>query len=119
MITFLLTLARFARVIWRGLHDPEFRALIVLVVVLLASGTVFYNRVEGWSVLDSLYFSVVTLATVGYGDLSPSTPASKVFTMVYILLGIGVLIVFVDKVARSALEDSRLMRGRRPSDQSE
>jgi len=119
MLSFLLTLGRFARVIWKGLHDPEFRALIVLVVVLLTSGTVFYNRVEGWSVLDSLYFSVITLATVGYGDLSPSTPASKVFTMVYILLGIGILVTFVTKVAQGALEASWPMRGRRPPDQPE
>lgn len=104
MISFFLTIGRFIRAIWYGLRDPEFRALLTLVVIILGSGTVFYWRVEGWSVLDSLYFSVITLTTIGYGDLSPTTPASKIFTMCYILVGIGVLVVFVEKLARHAIE---------------
>ena len=43
---------------------------------------------EGWNLLDSLYFSVVTLTTIGYGDLSPSTAASKIFTIFYIFVGL-------------------------------
>jgi hypothetical protein len=54
---------------------------------LLVIGTVFYSVVEGWSPLDSLYFSMITLTTVGYGDLTPSTPASRSFTVLYILVG--------------------------------
>ena len=62
------------------------------------SGTIFYSTVEGWGALDSLYFSVSTLATIGYGDLHPTTPLSKVFTMVYIVLGVGVFVAFITKV---------------------
>ena len=54
--------------------------------------------VEGWQVLDSLYFSVTTLAMVGFGDLHLSTPLSKVFTMVYMVLGVGVFVAFITKV---------------------
>ena len=69
-----------------------------VLVGLLVSGTTFYSTVEGWGVLDSLYFSVSTLATVGFGDLHPTTPLSKVFTMVYIVLGVGVFLAFITKV---------------------
>jgi len=63
-------------------------------------GTVFYRIVEGWSWLDCLYFSVVTLTTVGYGDLNPTTSLSKVFTMIYILIGLGLFLVFVNTLSR-------------------
>ena len=73
MISFFTTLFNFFRAVWRGLRDPEFQVLLTLTTVTLISGTLFYRYAEGWSVLDSLYFSVITLTTVGYGDLSPSS----------------------------------------------
>ena len=98
MPSFLLTLARFISAFGRGLRDAEFRALLFVLVGLLVSGTIFYANVEAWGVLDSLYFSVSTLATVGSGDLHPTTPLSKVFTMIYIVLGAGVFVAFITKV---------------------
>jgi voltage-gated potassium channel len=65
-------LQRSLRALWLSLKDPEFQALFFLVVTL-ASGALFYSSVEGWSLLDSLFFSVITLTTVGHGDFSPST----------------------------------------------
>ena len=67
------------------------------------SGTLFYWRVEGWSVLDSIYFSVITLTTVGYGDLAPTTAAGKVFTILYGFAGIGIILSFVYIVAKDAI----------------
>ncbi len=98
MTSLFLTLARFIRAFGHGLKDAEFRALLFVLASLLVSGTIFYSTVEGWGILDSLYFSVITLATVGFGDLHPTTPLSKVFTMVYIVLGVGVFIAFITKV---------------------
>ena len=95
MIPILWVLIRFARTLWRSLKDPEFQALFFLVVVALISGTWFYSLVEGWSLLDSLYFSVITLTTVGYGDFSPSTVAGKIFTIFYIFVGIGLILSFL------------------------
>ena len=60
-------------------------------LLVLASGTTFYALVEGWSVVDALYFSVLTLTTVGFGDLVPTTVASKLFTVGYVLFGVGLL----------------------------
>jgi hypothetical protein len=112
MIALIITLVRLIRSVWKGLHDPEFRSLLFLVAILLVTGVLFYANVEGWSVLDSLYFSLVTLTTVGYGDLAPTTVASKVFTMVYLVVGIGVLLGFVSKVAGNMMADRQALRRR-------
>ena len=103
-IPFFVILIRFARAFWRSLKDPEFQALFFLVLVTLVSGAVFYRQVEGWSLLDSLYFSVATLTTVGYGDLSPSTAAGKIFTIFYIFIGLGIILGFVNAVAERSIQ---------------
>jgi len=104
VVPFVTVLVRFVRSVWRSWRDPEFRGLLTLVVVTLLAGTLFYRQAEGWSFLDSLYFSVVTLTTVGYGDLSPSTAAGKNFTIVYIFVGLGIVLGFVNAVAERSLE---------------
>ena len=80
MLPFVTLLVRSVRAIGRSRQDPEFRGLFTLVVMMLLSGTLFYRQVEGWGFLDPPCFSVVTLATMGYGDPSPSTAAGKAFT---------------------------------------
>jgi len=109
VVSLLLGLVRLGQSIARSFRDPQFRALLVLYVVLLLIGTVFYARTEGWSVLDALYFCVVTLATVGYGDFAPRTPLGKVFTIVYILIGAGVFVVLAAELAVGVI---RLRDGR-------
>jgi hypothetical protein len=104
MLWLLVGFQPFLRAIRRGAGDPEFRALAVLVLFLLFVGTAFYHQAEGWSFVDSFYFSAVTLATVGYGDLHPTTDVAKIFTVIYIFTGIGVLVAFVERMARNLVE---------------
>jgi voltage-gated potassium channel len=87
------------RAIWALRRDPRFVSLGLLTVIAIVSGTGFYTLVEGLRVVDALYFSVVTLTTVGYGDFAPETDVGKLFTAVYVLLGIGILLTFVTTVA--------------------
>lgn len=115
MIAFVAPLRNLIAAIRRGWEDPQFRALTFLVVVLLASGSLFYWRFEGWNFLDSLYFSVITLTTVGYGDFSPQTTAGKVFTIVYVLIGLGILVSFLSAVAGHAVQARLERRGRSDS----
>lgn len=112
MVSFVTILIRFVRAVRDSWGDPEFRGLCGLVVVTLASGTLFYSNVEGWGILDSLYFSVITLTTVGYGDLAPTTGAGKVFTMLYIFVGLGLILGFVNQVAERSLQRRREGSGR-------
>jgi hypothetical protein len=103
MIHLFLTLWRFLVAFWRSLRDPEFRALFIVFLGLLIGGTGFYSSAEGWSLIDSLYFSVMTLSTVGYGDLSPTTALSKIFTILYVLAGAGIFVAFISKVTEGGL----------------
>lgn len=102
---------RFVRSIRRSLGDPRFRGLLVMVCVTLAAGTFFYWRVEGWNLLDAFYFSSITLTTVGYGDLTPQTDAGKIFTVFYIFTGIGIIVGFVNAVAKASFEQRQEKKG--------
>ncbi len=57
---------------------------------VLAVGTIVYHVLEGWSWLNSFYFAVCTITTVGYGDLVPSSDASRLFTALYVLVGVSI-----------------------------
>jgi voltage-gated potassium channel len=83
--------------VWR---DPETKALPVVAAALVLSGTIFYWRFEDWTIIQALYFSVVTLTTVGYGDLHPTTDGTQIFTIIYILTGLGVLVALLSSVAQ-------------------
>lgn len=80
------------------LNDRESRPVIFYALAMLLVGTFFYHWLEGWSYLDSLYFCVISLATIGYGDLTPTTPLAKLFTIVYVVNGIGILLSMFDRI---------------------
>ena len=93
------------RSVWHGLrHDTEFRVLAILLLSLLVTGIVFYHYSERWNVLDCLYFCVMTVSTVGYGDLTPTGPLSKAFTICFAILGIGLFASFVAKLVVLGLD---------------
>lgn len=98
-MSFGLTFARVIQGIARSWHSPFFRATSGLALLILLSGTLFYRSVEGWSWVDAIYFSVMTAATIGFGDLVPTTTASKIFTIFYAISGVGVFVALVTQMA--------------------
>ena len=100
MLPLLLAVKGLARALVGVWRDPETKALPVVAGALVLTGTLFYWRFEDWSLIESLYFCVVTLTTVGYGDLSPTTAGTQIFTIVYILTGFGVLVALLTAVAQ-------------------
>ena len=66
--------------------------IITLFILLVIMGTIIYHNVESLSWLDSLYFTIITVTTIGYGDIVPLTIAGKIFTMVFALSGIGIML---------------------------
>jgi len=93
-------LGRAVAAVWR---DAETKALPVVAGVLVLTGTIFYWRFEDWTIIEALYFCIVTLTTVGFGDFSPTTPGTQIFTIVYILTGFGVLVALLTSVAQQYL----------------
>lgn len=69
----------------------------------MLTGTIFYWRFEDWTIIQSLYFSVVTLTTVGYGDFTPTSAGTQIFTIFYILTGLGLLVALLSSVAQQYL----------------
>ncbi len=119
MIQFFFILRRlFLAVVRAWRRDPQFRSLTFLVAFTLLSGTLFYRTVEGWSAVDAFYFSVTTLATVGLGDLTPATTFGKLFTVVYIFAGLGLIAGFINIVAQETLRSERSGRSNSEDDQN-
>lgn len=104
-------LGRGLRNFWR---DPAGRAILGVALTVIGTATVFYRLVEDMRWIDSLYFSVITVSTVGYGDISPDTVAGKIFTMVYVVVGIGVFVALVTTTAHHLIEAKRSDREREP-----
>ncbi|GAB3193178.1 GNAT family N-acetyltransferase [Nesterenkonia suensis] len=92
MFGLTLMLTRFLSALRTAWQDLVFRGALLSLLMLVLSATIFYTLTEGWSVLDALYFSVVSGLTVGYGDLAPSSPLAKIFTMLYALLAVGLFV---------------------------
>jgi len=65
------------------------RNAIWIVLLFLAAGTAFFSYTEGWNTSEALYFCVVTVTTVGFGDYVPSSDAGKLFVSAYILVGLS------------------------------
>jgi hypothetical protein len=93
-----------------SIDEHRFKILAGSALGLLAVGTVVYRLLEDWSWVDSMYFSVVAVTTVGFGDLTPSTDASKLFTIVYILSGITIITTFLR--LRMSRRGSRMAQNR-------
>ena len=104
MIAFATILKTLWGALRRGVGDAQFRALAFLTSLTLAAGTLFYWRFEEWGFVDSLYFSVITLTTVGYGDFSPTSGGTRLFTIFYVLLGVGLLLGLLSAVASNAAQ---------------
>ena len=88
----------FIRSIYEFLNDKHYRNLLLTSSVIIGIGTLVYHFVEKWSWIDSIYFSVVTLTTIGFGDLTPQTDGGKIFTIFYIILGLGMILGFINAV---------------------
>ncbi len=109
MLTPLLFLFAFVREVHDLWKDQRYRSLLTWVGLILLGGTLFYHNEEGWTLIDSLYFCVVSLGTIGYGDFVPTSNLSKIFTIVYSMIGLSIIATFLNMIAK----DRTLIRQKR------
>jgi voltage-gated potassium channel len=78
--------------------------IVAFVFAVLMTGTSGYVLIEGWNWFDSLYMTVITLATIGYGEVHPLTRSGQIFTMVIIGLGVVLFGLLISSVTQFLIE---------------
>ncbi|MCD6229420.1 MAG: two pore domain potassium channel family protein [Candidatus Diapherotrites archaeon] len=79
------------------------KKIFTLFIMLFLVGMFAYHSFEKWSWIDSLYFSVTTLTTIGYGDLYPTNDVSKMFTIFYVIGGISLVLYALSSIQRDLI----------------
>ena len=103
IVRFLL---RIFMLLWR---KESARGLLVVTIVTILAGTWFYYNFEPsittW--VDAYYFTVITLTTIGYGDIGPTVPLTKLFTTFYVFVGLGIIAGLIGLVSEVVIENSK------------
>ncbi len=76
----------------------RFCAFVIAFVLVLLLGSMVYQNVEKWSYLDSVYFLVVTMTTIGYGDIAPVTNTGKIITIFASFFGIAMVFYMISVI---------------------
>lgn len=86
--------------------DPvrHLKISLCVLLILVSGGTLGYSTIEGWGPLDSLYMTIITLGTVGFREVHELDDAGKLFTMVLIIFGVGVIGYIVGSLAQIMFE---------------
>jgi len=90
------------------------RLLLFAIIVLIVFSTGFYRFAEGWGTIDSLYFTIETATTVGYGDFVPTNDISKIFTAFLSIVGIAMMLTLFGIISSgytSMMTDREKKRG--------
>lgn len=89
------------------------RVALVTLSGLLLIGTLLFHSLENWTWTESFYFTVITLTTVGYGDLHPTTDASRLAVALFIIFGVGIVAGVVSMVGSGFLQRRVKRRAKR------
>jgi len=91
----------------------QYRATAAVAVAVLSGGAVFYHFVQHLSWINAFYFCTITLTTIGYGDITPKTDAEKLFTIFYVLAGVGIIAFFANVLIKNATIRREMRRSKR------
>jgi voltage-gated potassium channel len=85
-------------------NKDKIRVALFGLLIIILFGTLGYHLIEGWDFLESLYTTIQTISTVGYGDFTPQTGEGKLFTIVLIIFGVGTMLYTVGMLAETMVE---------------
>lgn len=88
--------------------SARIRLGITAVAAAVATGTIVFHVLEGWSIVDSLYLTAQTVTTVGFGDLAPRTVYGRLFATVFMMLGVGVVLYALTSSVQSIVQSEML-----------
>jgi hypothetical protein len=80
-------------------YNRKFFFVGLFAMFIIIAGIFLFREIEGWNYIDSFYFTVVTLTTIGYGDIVPITNIGKIATSIYALLGVAIFLFCVGVIA--------------------
>lgn len=105
LIAIFRSVSHLAQVLWR---KEAFRGLLTVTAITIFCGTWFYRQFEPtittW--VDAYYFTVITLTTIGYGDMGPTIPLTRIFTTFYVFVGLGIIAGLIGIVGEAVVEDA-------------
>lgn len=82
------------------LRDKKARPIFIYVAIFITASALVFHWLEGWSLLDSFYFVIVTFTTIGYGDFVPTMTITKPITIFVGLNGVAILLMVFDEIRR-------------------
>jgi hypothetical protein len=82
----------------------KFKWVLLTALSVIATGTVFYHYFMPLKWIDAVYFSVITITTVGYGDIHPVNDPTKIFTIFYVLIGVGIIAASLNILVKIAAQ---------------
>ena len=100
---------------WLARMDPSRREILLAslaLLVLFAVGTFGYGLLEGWTWMDGLYMTFITLSTIGFQEIQPLSDTGRLFTLGLGITGIGLLTFVVARSAQLLLASERLRERR-------
>ena len=76
---------------------------ILVLALLICIGIAGYMLIEGWSLLDAAYMTIITFTTVGYEEVHPLSTGGRIFTIFLMLVGVGVMLYILSSVVNAAV----------------
>ena len=94
-------------------------AASIMAAAVVLIGSTGYVFLEGWSFLEALYMTVISLTTVGYSEARPLSAVGRIFTMVLLMFGVGLILFLITRVNETLIEGNiRRVLGRRHMDRT-
>ena len=95
--------------------DEVYRELLITIIILIGISTIVFHNTEKWSWLDSIYFSISTITTTGYGDLYPKSEIGKIYNIFFLLASLVLILMFINTMnqhynARKERKDENELR---------
>src|SRR6185503_19666657 len=84
-------------------HKKIYYSLTALALIIVA-GTLGYHAIEGWSLFDGLYMTIITLATIGYGEVHTLSQAGRYFTLGLIVVGVTAFGFLLSNITQTLIE---------------